>query len=102
MLITLRMDAGNRISSLELLFSLPQRREGTKKKRVIMKKEHFAITTIMGMLPMAPSKSEGSELKSPMALTVIGGLISAAFFTLFVIPVIYSLVDRKKKEKVES
>jgi len=64
-----------------------------------MKKEHFAITTIMGMLPMALSKSEGSELKSPMALTVIGGLISATFFTLFVIPVIYSLVDRKKKEK---
>ena len=55
-----------------------------------------AITTIMGMLPMALSKSEGSELKSPMALTVIGGLISATFFTLFVIPVIYSVVEKKK------
>ncbi len=56
-----------------------------------------ALTTIMGMLPMALSRQEGSELKSPMALTVIGGLISATFFTLFVIPVIYSLVDKEKK-----
>lgn len=60
-----------------------------------------ALTTIMGMLPMALSRQEGSELKSPMALTVIGGLISATFFTLFVIPVIYSLVDKEKKRIIE-
>lgn len=55
-----------------------------------------AITTMMGMLPMALSRQEGSELKSPMALTVIGGLLSATFFTLVVIPIIYSLVVKDK------
>jgi len=55
-----------------------------------------AITTMMGMLPMALSKQEGSELKSPMALTVIGGLLSATFFTLVVIPIIYSLVVKEE------
>ena len=52
-----------------------------------------ALTTIGGMLPMAISQSQGSEMKAPMALTVIGGLISATFFTLVIIPVIYSIVD---------
>ncbi|MBN1327007.1 MAG: efflux RND transporter permease subunit, partial [Candidatus Cloacimonetes bacterium] len=45
-----------------------------------------ASTTVLGMLPMALSRGQGSELKSPMALTVIGGLISATFLTLIVIP----------------
>ncbi|MCK4311508.1 MAG: efflux RND transporter permease subunit [Candidatus Cloacimonetes bacterium] len=56
-----------------------------------------AITTMAGMLPMALSTQEGSELKAPMALTVIGGLISATFLTLIVIPVIYSIVATGKK-----
>ena len=56
-----------------------------------------AITTIGGMLPMAISSGEGSELKSPMALTVIGGLISATFLTLIVIPIIYSIIAKRKK-----
>jgi len=55
-----------------------------------------AITTMGGMLPMAIAGGEGSELKAPMALTVIGGLLSATFLTLIVIPVIYSLVSNKK------
>ncbi|MBD3344670.1 MAG: MMPL family transporter [Chitinivibrionales bacterium] len=52
-----------------------------------------AGTTIFGMLPMALSRSEGSELRSPMALTVIGGLFSATFFTLFIVPVAYLYFD---------
>ncbi|MCD4795755.1 MAG: efflux RND transporter permease subunit [Candidatus Cloacimonetes bacterium] len=56
-----------------------------------------ALTTIGGMLPMAISSGEGSELKSPMALTVIGGLISATFLTLIVIPIIYSIIAKRKK-----
>jgi len=53
-----------------------------------------SFTTVIGMLPMAISQGEGSEMKSPMAITIIGGLLSATFFTLVVIPVIYSLVDK--------
>ncbi|RLC50910.1 MAG: hypothetical protein DRI23_06100 [Candidatus Cloacimonadota bacterium] len=59
-----------------------------------------ALTTMGGMLPMAIASGEGSELKSPMALTVIGGLLSATFLTLIVIPVIYSMIA-KKELKVE-
>jgi HAE1 family hydrophobic/amphiphilic exporter-1 len=60
-----------------------------------------AITTMMGMLPMALSTGEGSELKAPMALTVIGGLISATFLTLILLPVIYSIIAKKKVGIVE-
>ncbi len=55
-----------------------------------------ALTTVMGMLPMALSTQEGAEIKVPLALTVVGGLISATFFTLLVIPVIYSVVEKIK------
>lgn len=49
-----------------------------------------AMTTIMGMVPMALSASAGSEMRSPMAVSVIGGLIATTFLTLFIIPVLYS------------
>lgn len=61
-----------------------------------------ALTTIMGMLPMALSVSQGSEMRAPMAITVVGGLVATTFLTLFVIPIIYSYFDRVKfrvKEK---
>jgi len=53
-----------------------------------------ALTTIMGMVPMAVSTSAGSEMRAPMAITVIGGLIATTFLTLFVIPILYSLFDK--------
>jgi HAE1 family hydrophobic/amphiphilic exporter-1 len=59
-----------------------------------------ALTTILGMLPMALSTSQGSEMRAPMAITVVGGLIATTLLTLFVIPIIYSLFDRVSfKEK---
>ena len=51
-------------------------------------------TTVLGLLPMAIGLGEGSELRSPMALTVVGGLITSTALTLLIIPAIYSLVDR--------
>ncbi len=53
-----------------------------------------AITTIGGMFPMAISTGQGSEMRAPMAIAVIGGLITATFFTLVIIPTIYSIVER--------
>lgn len=53
-----------------------------------------ALTTIMGMVPMAISTSAGSEMRSPMAVAVIGGLVATTLLTLFVIPILYSLFDR--------
>lgn len=54
------------------------------------------LTTILGLLPMAISFGEGTEVRTPMAITVIGGLLVSTLLTLVVIPVVYSLLDRKK------
>ncbi len=53
-----------------------------------------ACTTVMGLLPLALGLGDGAELRSPMAVTVMGGLISATVLTLFVIPSLYILVMR--------
>jgi HAE1 family hydrophobic/amphiphilic exporter-1 len=54
------------------------------------------LTTVLGLLPMAISFGEGTEVRTPMAITVIGGLTVSTLLTLVVIPVVYSLLDRKK------
>ena len=51
-------------------------------------------TTILGLLPMAIGIGEGSELRTPMAVTVIGGLFASTLLTLLIIPAVYSLLDR--------
>jgi HAE1 family hydrophobic/amphiphilic exporter-1 len=51
-------------------------------------------TTVLGLLPMALGMGEGAEIRTPMAVTVIAGLISATLLTLIVIPTIYNLVAR--------
>ncbi|MCP5051135.1 MAG: efflux RND transporter permease subunit [bacterium] len=61
-----------------------------------------ALSTIFGMLPMAIVSSEGSELRSPMALALIGGLLASTFLTLFIVPILYTYfskisVDNPKK-----
>jgi len=48
-----------------------------------------SLTTILGLLPLALGIGGGAELRSPLALTVIGGLSSSTFLTLVVIPVLY-------------
>mgnify|MGYP001813675184 FL=1 len=55
-----------------------------------------SLTTALGLLPMALGFGEGSEVRTPMAITVIGGLIVSTLLTLIVIPVVYSLLDRKR------
>jgi HAE1 family hydrophobic/amphiphilic exporter-1 len=54
-----------------------------------------SLTTALGLLPMALGFGEGSEVRTPMAITVIGGLLVSTLLTLLVIPVVYSLLDRK-------
>lgn len=54
------------------------------------------LTTALGLLPMAIGFGEGAEMRTPMAITVIGGLLVSTLLTLVVIPVVYSLLDRKK------
>ena len=62
-----------------------------------------AFTTILGMIPMATSTSEGSEMWTTMGLVVIGGLTVSTFVTLLVVPTLYGVFNRRgyieKKEK---
>jgi len=48
---------------------------------------------IFGMLPVALALGEGGAQRAPMAVTVIGGLITSTLLTLVVVPVVYTLVD---------
>lgn len=52
------------------------------------------ITTVLGLLPMALNTNEGFEIRIPLALTLIGGLIFGTFLTLIFIPLVYSAVVR--------
>jgi len=54
------------------------------------------LTTILGLTPMALGLGEGAEIRSPMAITVIGGLLVSTLLTLVVIPTAYSVFDRKR------
>jgi len=53
-----------------------------------------ALTTIFGLLPLALGFGEGAELRRPMAVALMGGMLSATFLTLIVIPSLYILVTR--------
>jgi HAE1 family hydrophobic/amphiphilic exporter-1 len=54
------------------------------------------LTTTLGLLPMALGLGQGSEIRAPMAITVIGGILFSTLLTLVVVPVAYALLDRKR------
>ncbi len=70
---------------------------GTRRLRPVLM---TTFTTIFGMLPMALSNGEGSEIWRPMGITVIGGLTVSTFVTLLIVPVIYTYFTRKDTRKV--
>ena len=53
------------------------------------------LTTTLGLLPLAIGFGDGAELRAPMGITVIGGLLVSTLLTLLVIPVMYAILDRK-------
>jgi HAE1 family hydrophobic/amphiphilic exporter-1 len=57
------------------------------------------LTTILALVPLTIGFGESAQLRSPMALAVIGGLISSTLLTLVVIPCVYELLDRFHPEK---
>jgi cobalt-zinc-cadmium resistance protein CzcA len=65
-----------------------------------------ATVASLGFLPMALSHSAGAEVQKPLATVVIGGLLSATFLTLFVLPLLYIIfntkMNLKRKPKVKS
>ncbi|MCG8456312.1 MAG: efflux RND transporter permease subunit, partial [Holophagales bacterium] len=78
------------------------RRQGAEKLEAIRRAGQLRLrpilmttaTTVLGLLPMAIGLGEGAELRAPMAMVVIGGLLTATFLTLVVIPVVYRLFER--------
>jgi HAE1 family hydrophobic/amphiphilic exporter-1 len=54
-----------------------------------------ALTTIIGLIPLALGLSEGGEAQAPMARAVIGGLMSSTLITLVFVPVMYSVFERR-------
>lgn len=48
---------------------------------------------VLAMMPLAVTTGEGSETSSPLAIVVIGGLISSTLLTLVLVPVVYTLFD---------
>ncbi len=51
-------------------------------------------TTVLGLLPMALGMGDGAEIRTPMAVAVISGLLSSTFLTLLIIPTAYYLLER--------
>ncbi|WP_047550522.1 CusA/CzcA family heavy metal efflux RND transporter [Psychroserpens sp. Hel_I_66] len=58
-----------------------------------------ATAAIMGFIPMAVSTSGGAEVQRPLATVVIGGLITATFLTLVIVPVLYYWLESRKEKK---
>ncbi len=56
------------------------------------------VTTLVGFMPLALALGDGSEVRAPMAITVIGGLAVSTLLTLVVIPVVYDRLDRKSDQ----
>ncbi len=56
------------------------------------------LTTTLGLMPLALGIGDGAEMRTPMAITVIGGLLFSTLLTLVVIPVVYRLVDRRETQ----
>lgn len=54
------------------------------------------VTTVLGLMPMAIGLGEGAEIRTPMAITVIGGLLVSSVLTLFVVPSLYVVLDRRR------
>ncbi len=89
----LLIDATNRLRKLGQEKVEALRQAGAQRLRPILM---TTATTVLGLLPMAIGLGEGSELRSPMALTVIGGLLTSTVLTLLIIPAVYTILDRGK------
>jgi len=57
------------------------------------------LTTVLGLSPMAFALGAGSEMRAPMARTVIGGLLVATIFTLVFIPVLYTMFETGRMKR---
>jgi len=57
------------------------------------------ITTLFGIIPLSLATGEGSEIYAPLGQSIFGGLFSSTFITLFFIPVVYLMLERRREKK---
>jgi len=82
-------------------FTNQEREHGGEREAAILRAARTRIRPIImttfamvfGMIPLALAIGAGAEQRAPMARAVIGGLITSTFLTLFVVPVMYTLLD---------
>jgi multidrug efflux pump subunit AcrB len=95
---------GTSNSILLVVFANDQREEGHDARAAALSAGYIRIrpvimtaaAMIIGMLPMALGMGEGGEQNAPLGRAVIGGLLLATVTTLFVVPLVYSLLRNKK------
>ena len=59
------------------------------------------LTTMLGVIPMAVAKGEGAEIYAPLGQAISGGLLTSTIITLFIIPVLYFLTEKKSVNKIK-
>ena len=85
------------------------RREGLSKEEAVVRACRVrlrpivmtTLTTVLGLLPMALALGEGSELRSPLAVTVSFGLLLSTLLTLVVIPTVYLSVPSRVRAELD-
>lgn len=60
------------------------------------------LTTVLGMIPMAFFPGEGAKMMQPIAMTFVGGIITGAFLTLYLSPVLYSFFNKHKEKNYDN
>lgn len=60
------------------------------------------LTTVLGMIPMAFFPGEGAKMMQPIAMTFVGGVITGAFLTLYLSPVLYSFFNKRKEKNYDN
>jgi len=86
-------------------FAIEERKAGKSRMDALIGAGHkraqpivmTSVAMIAGMLPAALGLGEGAEFRAPMAVAVIGGIISSTFLTLVVVPAMYTLMDDFEK-----
>ena len=57
-----------------------------------------ALTSALALIPLAvKAEAPGNEIQAPMALVILGGLISSTILNIYIVPILYRLIQQRKK-----